>query len=81
MKSMALKARSRRRRESIVSLVCGTLAIIAGLGAAILLCSYLVGRPIGPPHFYVQDRVQGRESDNRGKSSRSQKSTSFPRRS
>jgi hypothetical protein len=53
MKLLPMRERIARGGEPLVSLVCGVPALSLGLGAMILLLSYLVGVPLGPPRFYT----------------------------
>jgi hypothetical protein len=48
-----VEARDRRRGgESVISLMGGAPSLTIGLGSLVLLASYLLRRPIGPPGLY-----------------------------
>ncbi|MFI5458705.1 MAG: hypothetical protein ACHRXM_25025 [Isosphaerales bacterium] len=50
----------------MISLVLGVPALSIGLGAMILLSSYLAGQPIGSAEFYRIELVRVEETDSRG---------------
>jgi hypothetical protein len=62
MKVAPLKQPVKRAGESIMSIICGTFALVLGSAAIVLLLSYLVGHPIGPARFYVTEQIQVRDS-------------------
>jgi hypothetical protein len=52
MKLLLIKESAEPEGEPLVSLLHGASSLMLGLGAFILISSYLVGRPIGPAGFY-----------------------------
>ena len=49
---LKMKGRSEPIDEPLISLLCGVPALICGFGVSILMLSYLIWSPIGPPDFY-----------------------------
>jgi hypothetical protein len=41
-----------RRGEPVFSLMCGVPSLAMGLMALVLITSYLIDKPVGPPQFY-----------------------------
>jgi hypothetical protein len=78
MKLILLKEPVEHRGESLVSLFCGAPTLALGVGAVILLTSYLVGRPIGSARFYTIEHVKIEETNKRGKVFVSSREHVFP---
>jgi hypothetical protein len=58
--------RHHRRGEPVISLLCGVPALTIGLGAIILLWSYLVDKPIGSAEFYQYVLISVEGTDGTG---------------
>jgi hypothetical protein len=50
------------RGEPVISLMCGVPSLTIGLGSLVLLASYLIHRPIGPPSLYEVEWFRARPS-------------------